>query len=71
MADHSVNEELKESEASKTSVICFDCASPEKYYFLADLGPVSRNSRSVVTGPVKLFCFPFQMGVTKVSIIIQ
>ena len=71
MADHSIHEELNESEASKTSVICFYRASPEKYYFVADLGPVSRNSRSVNTGPVKLFCFPFQMAVTKVLKIIQ
>ena len=56
MADHLVHEELNESEASKTSVICFDRASPEKYYFVADLGPVSRNSRSVITGPAKLPC---------------
>ena len=27
--------------------------------------PVSRSSR-VITGPVKLFCFPFQMGISKV-----
>lgn len=37
MADHWAREELNESEASKASVICFDRASQEQYYFVADL----------------------------------
>ena len=36
------------------------------------LGPGARFSKLPVTiGPVKLFCFPFQMGVSKVLKIIQ
>lgn len=37
MADHWAREELHESEASKASVICFDRASQEQSYFVADL----------------------------------
>ena len=35
-------------------------------------GPGARFSKlPVITGPVKLFCFPFQLGVSKVLKIIQ
>ena len=35
-------------------------------------GPGARFSKfPVITGPVKLFCFPFQIGVSKVLTIIQ
>ena len=35
-------------------------------------GPGARFSKlPVITGPVKLFCFPFQMGVSKLLKIIQ
>ena len=35
-------------------------------------GPGARFSKlPVITGPVKLFCFPFQMGVSKVLKITQ
>ena len=35
-------------------------------------GPEARLSKlPVITGPVRLFCFPFQMGVSKVLKIVQ
>ena len=37
-----------------------------------DSNPGARFSKlPVITGPVKLFCFPFQMGVSKLLQIIQ
>ena len=33
--------------------------------FLVNHGPVSPAKLPVITGPVKLFCFPFQTGVSK------
>ena len=40
--------------------------------FTLTLGTGARFSKLlVITGPVKLFCFPFQMGVSKLLKVIQ
>ena len=41
-----------------------------KMMFISKPG-VRFSKLPVITGPVKLFCFPFQMGVSKVLTIVQ
>ena len=42
-----------------------------KGYFVLESTGARFSKLPVITGPVKLFCFPFQMGVSKGSKIVQ